>query len=258
MNRRKLPTLAPTAPNNNTLRLLLEQGAVAPDDTRVMLLEELQTAKLLVPILEPPPNSGGRRQANLQIAVLEHQGGQMLCGFTDVEAYRAFAPVQHLAYAAIAAVDLCRFARQGNFRAVLLNAGGPVSYGLAPVEYQLVAERLLPGNETDQELLLNSQTVALVGMPEERPSDEVIQEMRDVAQREGAEEAYWFWLAFAGGIPHLGLAVAPPDPERLRAIGNGIAPIWKAARPENPLLDILHLDHSELSGTIREKGERLV
>ena len=256
MNRRKLPTLAPAAPNNNALRLLLEQGAVAPDDIRVMLLEELQTTKLLVPILEPPPASGGRRQANLQIAVLEHQGGQMLCGFTDVEAYRAFAPIQHLAYAAIAAVDLCRFARQGNFRAVLLNAGGPVSYGLAPLEYQMVAERLLPGN--DQELLLNSQTAALVGMPEERPSAEVIQAMRDVAQREGAEEAYWFWLAFAGGIPHLGLAVALPTPERLLAIGNGITPLWKAARPENPLLDILRLDDSELSWMIRDKGERLV
>lgn len=256
MNRRKLPKLAPTSPVNNTLRLLLDQGAIAPDDIRVMLLQELQTAKLLVPILETAPNAGGGRQANLQIAVLEHPQGQMLCGFTDVEAYRSFAPIQHLGYATIAAVDLCRFARQGNFRAVLLNAGGPVSYGLAPLEYQMVAERLVPGN--DEELLLNSQTVAVVGLPEQRPSEETIQAMRDVVQAEGAEEAYWFWLAFAGGIPHLGLAVTPPDHDRIVAIGNGINPIWKAARPDNPLLDILQLDDSELSQTIREKGERLV
>ena len=256
MNRRKLPKLAPTAPDNNTLRLLLDQGAIAPDDIRVMLLQELQTAQLLVPVLETAPGKGGARQANLQIAVLEHRDGKMLCGFTDVEAYRSFAPIQHLAYAGIAAVDLCRFARQGNFHAVMLNAGGPVSYGLAPVEYQMVAERLLPGN--DQELLLNSETVAVVGMPEQRPSDETLQAMRDVAQAEGATEAYWFWLALAGGVPHLGLAIAPPEHARIVAIGNGVNPIWKAARPENPLLDILQLDDSELSGTIREKGERLV
>ena len=255
MNRRKLPKLAPTALNNNALRLLLEQGAITPEETRVMLLQELQTASLLVPIREPAAGPSGR-QANLQIAVLEHRDGQMLCGFTDVEAYRAFAPVQHLAYAAIAAVDLCRFARQGNFRAVLLNSGGPVSYGLAPVEYQMVAERLVPGD--DQELLLSRQTIAVVGMPEERPSDVTLQAMRDVVEAAGAEEAYWFWLAFAGGIPHLGLAVAPPEHARLLAIGNGITPLWKAARPENPLVDILHLDNSELSETIRAKGERLV
>ncbi len=255
-NRPKSPALAPVAPANPRLRALLEQGQHAPEDARLALLSELQTATLLVPIREPAPAPRAGRQANVQIAVLENRDGQMLAGFTDMDAYRQFPPVQNLGYAAIAATDLCRFARQGNFRAVLLNAGGPVSYALAPVEYQMVAEKLLPGN--DEELLLNRETIAVVGMPEQRPDEETLNAMRAVAQQSGAQEVYWFWLAFAGGIPHLGLAVAPHDAGLIRAIGDQILPLWKAARPENSLLDILPLTDNELSQTIREKGETLL
>ena len=252
----KTPTLAPALPMNAVLSQLLEAGAGDPNMDRLPLLRELQTAQLLIPILQPPGKVGEGRAHNIKMAVLEMKDGLALSGFTDVAAYRRFAPVQKLTHAAIAAVELCRFARQGQFRAVVINPGGPYGYEMSPTEFQMVTERLLP--DADGGLRVAPNTPAQIGMPVQRPSEETLQAFRAIAHHAGAIEAYWFWLAIAGGVAHLGLGIAPADPMLIRAIGEAINPIWKEARPDNPLLDILPLEHDETSHIIREKGERLL
>ena len=259
MNRRQkpnLPTLAPALPTNAALSQLLEAGAGDPNMDRLPLLRELQTAQLLIPILQAPGKVGAGRAHNIKMAVLETSGGRALAGFTNVDAYRRFAPTQKLAHAAIPAVELCRFARQGQFRAVVLNPGGPYGYEMSPIEFQMVAERLLP--DVDGGLRVAPNTPAQIGMPAQRPADETLQAFRAIAQDAGAAEAYWFWLAIAGGVAHLGLGIAPADPVLIRAIGEAINPIWKEARPDNPLLDILPLEEDETSRIIRDKGECLL
>ena len=256
MNRRNLPKMAPTGPNNVALSKLLEAGANDPNSDRLPLLRELQTAQLLIPVLQPPGKVGEGRAHNLKMAVLETSAGLALSGFTDVAAYRRFAPVQKLTQAAISAVELCRFACQGKFRAVVINPGGPFGYELTPTEFQMVAERLLP--DADGGLRVAPNTPAQIGMPVQRPTDETLQAIRDIAEKAGATEVYWFWLAIAGGIPHLGLGIAPADPTLIQTIGEAINPIWKEVRPDNPLLDILPLEDDEISRILRDKGERLL
>ena len=257
---RNLPQMAPNLPVNTLLVQLLAQGVQEPETDRVPLLRALQSAQLLIPILQPAGRAGEGRADNLKMAVLERSDGLALAGFTDADAYRRFPSVQHLPYVAIAAVDLCRFARQGQFRAVLINPGGPVGYEMSPLEFQMVAERLLPGENGS--LVVEQSTPARIGMPSERPEESVLQTMREIVEKAGAQEAYWFWLAIGGGSGHLGMAIAPGNPELIRAIGEQITPVWKATRPANPLFDILPLDDGSVSGslsqTIRKAGESLL
>ena len=253
---RRLPMMTPAPPANASLLQLLYQGAQEPDGDRVPLLRALQNARLLIPILQPAGRAGEGRADNIKMAVLERSDGVALAGFTDIDAYRRFPSVQHLQHVAIAAVDLCRFARQGQFRAVVINPGGPVGYEMAPVEYQMVAERLLPDEQG--RLTVAADTPARIGMPSDRPGADVIEAIREIARAAGAQEAYWFWIALGGGIGHLGLAVAPGNPDLIRAIGERITPLWKAARPDNPLFDILPLGDDALSRTIRTMGECLL
>lgn len=265
MNRRKLPKLAAPLPANPELNRLLEQGARHPniDQDRLALLHALQEAKLLIPILEPPGRAGKASDGqahNLKMAVLEMQGGLALAGFTDVPAYRRYTPTQNLTCVSIAATDLCRFAVQGQFRALVLNPGGPYGYEMTPTEFQMVAERLLP--TADGGMTVATDTRAQIGMPAQRPGQEFLQAVTEIAQTAGASELHWFWLSIAGGVGHLAFAVQPADPALLQTIGNAIAPLWKEERPDNPLLDILpfssHLVGEQVVAAIQQTGERLL
>ena len=52
-------------------------------------------------------------------------------------------------------------------------------------------------------------------------------------------------------------AVRPDDDAVVRRVGEAVLPLWRQARPDNPLLDVLRLG-SQLDGAIREHGEVLV
>ena len=88
---------------------------------------------------------------------------------------------------------------------------------MPPAEYQMIAEGLLPG--PDGGLVVAPNTRAQIGMPAQRPGEETLQAIRDLAQQAGAAEVYWFWLAIAGGPSHLALAVHPPEATLIRALG---------------------------------------
>jgi len=256
MNRRTRPQAAQTPLNNAALSKLLEEGARNLSNDRVALLQEIQQSQLLIPVLEPagPTNPGSTQ--NVKMAILEIGNGRALAGFTDIHSYRRFAPVQHLTEVTIAAVELCRFACQGRFESVVINPGGPYGYQMSQAEYQMIAEGLLPG--LDGGLLVAPNTQAQIGMPAQRPTDDTLNAMREIAQQAGAQEVYWFWLAIAGGLSHMALAVLPADPQLIHALGNAITPLWKEARPDNPLLDILPFADDEISQVIRTHGERLL
>ncbi len=253
---RPRPDLAPPPAANPALARLLERGAQNPDADRLPLLRELLIARLMVPILQPTGRVGAGRADNIKLAVLQRTDGLALCGFTDPDAYARVPSVQALPHVQLAVVDLCRFARQGNFLCVAINPGGPVGYELSPPEYQMLAERLLPGD--DGALQITPDAPARIGMPSERPSGDVIAVMRGIVSRAGIAEAYWFWMALGGGTGHLALAVADADAAAIRAVGEQISAVWKAASPANSLLDILPLSDDELGRTIRAQGECLL
>ena len=253
---RPSPVAAPPPAFNPALARLLGEGAQNPDADRLPLLRELLTARLMVPILQPAGRTGTGRADNIKLAVLQRQAGLALCGFTDADAYARVPSIQSLPHVQLAAVDLCRFARQGNFLCVAINPGGPVGYEMSPLEYQMIAERLLPGE--DGALQITSDTPARIGMPSERPGEDVIAALRGIVSGAGIEEAYWFWMALGGGHGHLALAVANADAATIRAVGEQVSVVWKAASPANFLLDILPLSDDELSRAIRAQGEKLL
>lgn len=253
---RSRPVVAPPPALNPALARLLGEGARNPDADRLPLLRELLTARLMVPILQPTGRVGEGRADNIKLAVMQRQDGLALCGFTDSDAYARTPSVQALPHVQLAAVDLCRFARQGNFLCVAINPGGPVGYELSPMEYQMIAERLLPG--ADGALRITQDTPTRIGMPSERPGEDVIAALRGIVSGAGIEEAYWFWMALGGGTGHLGLAVANADPATIRAVGEQISVVWKAASPANFLLDILPLSDDEIGRAIRAQGEKLL
>jgi hypothetical protein len=96
-----------------------------------------------------------------------------------------------------------------------------------------------------------------IGLPSDPPSPEVLEEMRQVCAQSGAREVYWFWLGLRADSPHLALAFAPFEPEIAHRIGQAILPIWRHARPENHIFDMLPLNDSDLSQGIREHGRQL-
>ena len=254
--RRPQPVMAPPPVTNPVLARLLIEGAQNPNMSRLPLLRELLTAQLMVPALQPPAEVGAGRAANIKLAVLQRGDGLALAGFTDREAYRRFASTQDLPHVQMAAVELCRLARRGNFLSVAINPGGPAGYEMSPQEYQMIAERLLPGEEGA--LQITQDTPARIGLPATRPADDVIAAVRDIVTAAGIKEAYWFWMALGGGEGHLGLAFAPADPNTIRAIGPQLSGVWKAASPANSLLDILPLTDDQLSQAICSQGEKLL
>lgn len=100
-------------------------------------------------------------------------------------------------------------------------------------------------------------TPVQIGLPSRPPSAELLAEMREVCRMSGAREVFWFWIGIRDAPPHLGLAVIPFEPAVVSSIGERIEPLWRQDRPENPVFDIMPLDHSPLSETIRRTGRVL-
>lgn len=95
-----------------------------------------------------------------------------------------------------------------------------------------------------------------IGRPATRPSQEVLERLRDAVAKTGTTTVYWFWLSVNQDIPHLGLAVAPNDNAIVDRIGRAVEPIWKAYSPENSIVDILRLGGSS-DDAILDQGELL-
>ena len=100
-------------------------------------------------------------------------------------------------------------------------------------------------------------TPIVIGQPEMALADEVLREFREAVASTGALLIYWFWISIEDDIPHLGLAVSPPDDTVIAKIGFAIEPIWRRYSPHYPVFDILRLGDANLDRVIVERGKVL-
>ena len=96
-----------------------------------------------------------------------------------------------------------------------------------------------------------------IGRPAIRPSPDALSALRDAVSDTGATLVYWFWVSVAGDPPHLGLAVAPNDPEIEARVGRKVEPIWTAYSPKNSMCDIFRLGEHGVDIVILKEGELL-
>ncbi|MCA1594924.1 MAG: SseB family protein [Chloroflexi bacterium] len=233
--------------DNSALLAALDAGSDNPEADRSGVFRALAASTLLVMLQEAEnanPSSGG-----IQCIMFEEEGEVFLPVFTDVQAMHSFQP-RHPHWTTLPAKTLCELGVQGQFDRIVVNPAGPVTCTLGLREMQSLAEGLIP--TTEQHVRVEEETQLAIGMPAERLSRKVLDEMRDAAAAPGVFEVWWFWMAVGSGTPHLGLAVDPPDLALAGEVARRIEPIWRAYKPSNPVFDVLELNHG-----IRKNGRLL-
>jgi hypothetical protein len=104
---------------------------------------------------------------------------------------------------------------------------------------------------------ITEPTPIQIGKPATPPSAAALDAMRLAAAETGATLVYWFWVSVSGDQPHLGLAVAPNDPELADRVANAISSIWKSYSTDNGLCDVFRLGETEIDSIILSEGELL-
>ncbi len=209
---------------------------------------------LIVALTQLPDPVKEGQPITLKFALFEGQGVRAIAGFTDMETFRRQFGEELVPWVTLSVQELCRNAREGGIT-VVINPAGPIGYHLTAHEIEGLSEGRLPHAAEYQ--TVRAGTRVLIGMPAQRPPEEVLSAMRDAAARSGAKEVFWFWISMGATTPHLGLAVSPPERDISDRLGQAIQPLWAAYSPENAVFDIVGLANDEIARSIRSTGERL-
>ena len=135
----------PPSPPASRLAAALLDGECTGD--KRLFYEVFLESKLLVPLRHEPPSSINPRLTDLNYLVRVCEGWPSLFGFSDLEALdEFFRGPRKVVCATLAARDLCRIALGQEVDQLLINAAGPVGFSLSPLECQLLAEGVIPGD----------------------------------------------------------------------------------------------------------------
>jgi len=251
---RRVFARSPKPPDNQELLTLLRHGQRVPNSDRAPLFRVLMASTLIVPLTEPARAWAPGASKESAIIVLEREGIRALPGFTDLDTLTRFQP-GGVPWIPMPAVELCRVAVQRQCDRVVVDPAGSVGYEMTRLEFQSLAEGLLPTGH--RRAVVTTETSVQIGMPADRPPVSVLSALRAAVSLPEVQEVFWFWMAVAGIQPHLGLAVAPPSDQNCDRVGRAVEPIWQKHRPSNPVITVIGLDAGDLSQTVRQRGKLL-
>lgn len=244
----------PEPPRNDSLTAALKAGQRDPQGDRAPLYRAMLESRLIVALTEPPAPAEPGQSVVLKFALFEGQGARAIAGFTDIETFGRQFREEPVPWVALSVQEMCRHAKEGGIT-IVINPAGPIGYHLTEHEIEALSRGRVPRGAEYQ--TVQPGTRVLIGMPAQRPPEEVLRAMREAAAQCGAREVFWFWISMGATPPHLGLAVSPPEREISDRLGQAIQPLWAACSPDNAVFDIVGLAEDEIARSIRAAGERL-
>jgi hypothetical protein len=243
-----------TARRNEELLDVMEAMTTAPsEEVRRSLHLALRGAVLFVPLEQEAGDEGG---AALFVADGD-SGFPLFLAFTDEDALRTWAEGEW-PHVTLDGRTVCRFVAEHGADGLVLNAAGPWGGRLSRRDAELVAEGLVPENTEGGGLVARGAARSRVFLRplREDPAPELLEAIRDAADRAGARSCYVAEGAFGAGTPHLVVGIVPgkraaKDVER--RVGDAAQPLLRAGEP----LDVVALD-DDLLTTMRQVGRAVV
>jgi hypothetical protein len=180
-------------------------------------------------------------------------GAPLFLAFTDEDALRAWAEGEW-PHAVLDGRTVCRFVAEHGADGLVLNAAGPWGGRLSRRDAELVAEGLEPRSAEGQGLVARGAAGSrLVLRPlRTEPVPELLDAIRNAADRAGARSCYVAEGAFGAGNPHVVVGIEPGDQgigEAARRVGDAVQPFLEP----DEALDVVALD-DELLTTMLQVG----